>query len=67
MSEIINSLAIPAFFNLPGPWELILILVVVLIIFGPKKLPEIGKAVGQSIRELKKATNKEEKEEKSTE
>ncbi|GAB2575019.1 twin-arginine translocase TatA/TatE family subunit [Gracilibacillus alcaliphilus] len=36
---------------------LILILVVALIVFGPSKLPEIGKAVGSSLREFKKATN----------
>lgn len=35
---------------------LILILVVALIIFGPNKLPQIGRAVGQSLREFKKAT-----------
>ncbi|HEY3375103.1 MAG TPA: twin-arginine translocase TatA/TatE family subunit [Candidatus Aquicultor sp.] len=38
-----------------GYTELIIILVIVLIIFGPKKLPDLGKAVGQSIRELRKA------------
>jgi sec-independent protein translocase protein TatA len=51
-----------------GPTEWIIILVVVLLLFGPKKLPEIGKAVGQGIRELKKATDKEEvKEDKKAE
>jgi sec-independent protein translocase protein TatA len=35
---------------------LILILVIALIIFGPNKLPEIGRAVGKSMREFKKAT-----------
>ncbi|NCO65205.1 MAG: twin-arginine translocase TatA/TatE family subunit [Candidatus Aquicultor secundus] len=43
-----------------GVPELIVILVIVLVIFGPKKLPEIGKAVGQGIRELKKATDTKE-------
>ncbi len=36
---------------------LILILVVALIIFGPNKLPEIGKAAGQTLREFKKSAN----------
>jgi len=36
--------------------SLILILVVALIIFGPAKLPEIGKAAGKSIKEFKDAT-----------
>lgn len=40
--------------GVPG---LILILVLALIIFGPNKLPEIGRAVGKSIREFKRATN----------
>ncbi|WP_277677960.1 twin-arginine translocase TatA/TatE family subunit [Gracilibacillus dipsosauri] len=46
---------------------LILILIIALVIFGPSKLPEIGKAVGSSLREFKKATNdlmNEDKEEK---
>ncbi|HEY4567062.1 twin-arginine translocase TatA/TatE family subunit [Planococcaceae bacterium Storch 2/2-2] len=39
--------------GLPG---LIIILVIVLILFGPKKLPEIGGAVGKTISEFKKST-----------
>ena len=37
--------------------ELILILAVVLLVFGPGKLPEIGKAVGRSLREFREASN----------
>jgi sec-independent protein translocase protein TatA len=37
------------------PTHLILILVIVLIIFGPGKLPELGKSLGQSIRELRES------------
>jgi sec-independent protein translocase protein TatA len=37
--------------------ELILILAVVLLVFGPGKLPEIGKAIGNSFREFKEATS----------
>ncbi|MGX6441732.1 twin-arginine translocase TatA/TatE family subunit [Neobacillus sp. K501] len=40
--------------GVPG---LILILVLALIVFGPNKLPEVGRAVGKSIREFKRATN----------
>lgn len=36
--------------------ELIVILVIALIFFGPGKLPQVGKALGSSIREFKKAT-----------
>ena len=38
-----------------GATELIVILVLALIIFGPGKLPEVGKAIGRSIREFKRA------------
>jgi sec-independent protein translocase protein TatA len=38
-------------------WDLMIVLLIALIIFGPRKLPEIGGAVGKSIREFKKATN----------
>ena len=38
-----------------GATELILILVIALIIFGPSKLPEMGRAIGQSIKEFRKA------------
>ena len=40
--------------GVPG---LILILVLALIIFGPKKLPEMGRAVGQTLKEFKKSAN----------
>lgn len=36
--------------------ELIVILVIALILFGPGKLPQVGKALGSSIREFKKAS-----------
>ncbi|MGH2429219.1 MAG: twin-arginine translocase TatA/TatE family subunit [Candidatus Limnocylindria bacterium] len=42
---------------IPGPAELILLLVIVLIIFGPGKLPDIGNAIGKGIREFRKASN----------
>jgi len=38
-----------------GGWEIGIILVIVLIIFGPARLPQMGQALGKSIREFKKA------------
>ncbi len=43
--------------------ELIIILIIVLIIFGAKKLPEIGGGLGQGIRNFRDATSKVDKEE----
>jgi len=45
--EMLSNIGIPG---------LIIILVLALIIFGPKKLPEIGRAFGQSLREFKSST-----------
>ncbi|MGI6549013.1 MAG: twin-arginine translocase TatA/TatE family subunit [Syntrophomonadales bacterium] len=42
-----------------GPWELILVLAILLIIVGPGKLPGVGKAIGKSIGEFKKARSGE--------
>lgn len=38
-----------------GPTELIVILVLALIVFGPSRLPEIGRTVGKSLREVRRA------------
>ena len=39
-----------------GWQELIIVLVIVLVIFGPKRLPEIGRSLGKGIKEFKKST-----------
>ena len=39
-----------------GGWEIVLILAVVLLLFGARKLPELAKGLGQGIREFKKSS-----------
>lgn len=38
-----------------GPMELVIILVIALIIFGPGKLPQVGRAIGKGMRDFKEA------------
>lgn len=40
-----------------GGWEIVLILAVVLLLFGARKLPELAKGLGQGIKEFKKAAH----------
>jgi len=42
-------------FNI-GPAEIIVILIIALIVFGPKRLPEIGRTVGKGLREFRRAS-----------
>jgi sec-independent protein translocase protein TatA len=47
----------------PGPLEIIIILVIVLVVFGPKRLPDLGRSLGKGMREFKDSvTGKDEKE-----
>lgn len=43
-----------------GAPELLVILVVALLVFGPKKLPDLGRSLGEAIRGFRKATNESE-------
>lgn len=48
-----------------GPLELAIVLVIALIVFGPKRLPELGRSVGRGMREFKNSVSgKEEPEDK---
>ena len=45
---------------MPGwisPWDLLIVLVVVLLVFGPKRLPELGKSLGRGISEFKQGVS----------
>jgi len=46
-----------------GPMEIILILLIVLLLFGAKKLPELASGIGQAAREFRKGIQEEEKKE----
>jgi sec-independent protein translocase protein TatA len=50
-----------------GPLELIVVLVIALLVLGPKKLPEVGRSVGRGMREFKDAITGDEQEEPETE
>jgi sec-independent protein translocase protein TatA len=44
-----------------GPWEIAILLVIVLLVFGPKRLPEMGRSLGRGMREFKNSiTGKDE-------
>ena len=43
-------------FGMPGGWEWILIILLVLVFFGAKKIPELARGLGRGIREFKDAT-----------
>ena len=54
--------------NSVGPLELAIVLVITLVIFGPKRLPELGRSVGKGIREFRASiSGKDEDEEESFE
>jgi len=42
-----------------GPWELILILVILLIIVGPGKLPQVGQSLGKALQNFRKSKEEE--------
>jgi sec-independent protein translocase protein TatA len=49
-----------------GPWEIAILLVIVLLVFGPKRLPEMGRSLGKGMREFKNSiTGREEEAELS--
>lgn len=43
----------------PGVWQLLIVLLIVLVLFGPKNLPKLGDALGKTIGKFKKGLNEE--------
>jgi sec-independent protein translocase protein TatA len=50
-----------------GPLEIVIVLVVVLLIFGPKRLPDLGRSLGSGMREFKDSVTGKDKDEKPAE
>lgn len=53
------------FLGIPSGWELIVIVLVVVLLFGGRKIPEMMKGLGQGLKEFKKARNEEDESDKS--
>jgi sec-independent protein translocase protein TatA len=47
----------------PGPLEIVIVLVIVLVIFGPKRLPDLGRSLGRGMREFKDSVTGKDKDE----
>lgn len=50
-----------------GPWEIALILLIILVVFGVGKLPQVGGAIGKGIRAFKKGQSGEDEDEEEAE
>jgi sec-independent protein translocase protein TatA len=48
-----------------GPLELVVVLIIALVIFGPKRLPELGRSMGRGIREFRSSVSGKDKDEES--
>ncbi|MCS6834247.1 MAG: twin-arginine translocase TatA/TatE family subunit [Flammeovirgaceae bacterium] len=51
-----KSIAFTLLFGMPGGWEWVIIILVILLLFGAKKIPELARGLGRGIREFKEAT-----------
>jgi len=45
-----------------GPWQIVIIVFVIVLLFGGKKIPELMKGLGEGMKEFKKATDTDDKE-----
>jgi len=48
--------------GVPGVWQIVLIVIAILLLFGGKKIPELMKGLGQGMKEFKNATKDKDKE-----
>lgn len=55
------------FLGFIGPWQVVLIVAIVLLLFGGKKIPELMKGLGKGMKEFKNATKEDEEETTSSE
>ncbi len=46
--------------GMPGPWQIVIIVALVLLLFGGRKIPELMRGLGTGIKEFKSATKEEE-------
>ena len=49
-----------------GPLELVVVLIIALVIFGPKRLPELGRSMGKGIREFRSSVSGKDNDDEST-
>jgi len=50
------------FLGIPGVWQIVILVLVILLLFGGRKIPELMRGIGQGMKEFKKATSDEDKE-----
>lgn len=50
----------------PSIWQILIVLLIVLFIFGPKRIPGLGKSLGEAIRDFRKGLKSDKGEEKKT-
>ncbi len=62
-----NSTALYIFLGMVGPWQIVIIVVLIVLLFGGKKIPELMKGLGQGMKEFKKATKPEDKDKEEDE